>query len=79
MCNVQLLFFKRDKEFVNGRDTETGNTALHIASRQGHLVSVTHYTLLSRKYFTTHNCRHTWVSILSCNVYYYWLCNIMTT
>jgi ankyrin repeat protein len=32
-----LLFFKRDKEFVNGRDTETGNTALHIASRQGHL------------------------------------------
>ena len=40
----QLVFFKRDREFVDGRDTETGNTALHIASRHGHLVSVHHCT-----------------------------------
>jgi ankyrin repeat protein len=32
-----LLFFKSDEAFVNGRDTETGNTALHIASRHGHM------------------------------------------
>ena len=35
---VQVAFFKSDEMFVNGQDTETGNTALHIASRHGHKV-----------------------------------------
>ena len=38
----QVLFFKGDKDFVNSRDHETGNTALHLASRHGHFVSNTH-------------------------------------
>ena len=44
--SCQLVFFKRDREFVDGQDTETGNTALHIASRHGHLVSVHHCTAI---------------------------------
>lgn len=33
-----MVFFK-DKAFVNSQDHETGNSALHLASRQGNFVS----------------------------------------
>lgn len=39
------MFFKRNKEFVNGTDRETGNTALHVASRHGHQVSGALYVI----------------------------------
>ncbi|KAL5484044.1 hypothetical protein EMCRGX_G020475 [Ephydatia muelleri] len=31
-----VVFFRRNKDFVNSKDPPTGNTALHLASRYGH-------------------------------------------
>ena len=41
MCILfaQILFFHQNKQFVNCKDPETGNTALHLASRHGQFVS----------------------------------------
>lgn len=37
---LQVVFFRDNKDFVNCQDHETGNTALHLACRQGHFVSL---------------------------------------
>ncbi len=39
LSSLQLLFFHKNKPFVNFPDPESGNTALHLASRHGHIVS----------------------------------------
>jgi hypothetical protein len=33
-----VVFFKRDREFINSKESGSGNTALHFACRNGHLV-----------------------------------------
>lgn len=37
--SVQVVFFESKKSFVNCQDAMTGNTALHIAARHGHMVN----------------------------------------
>ena len=49
--HIQVVFFKFDAEFVNSVDSD-GNTALHIASRYGHLVinTYTHCMYIGLEY-----------------------------
>jgi len=43
----QVVFFESKKSFVNCQDVMTGNTALHIAARHGHMVSIVYSLIIA--------------------------------
>ena len=39
-CLLQVAFFNADKNFIKSKEHGSGNTALHMACRHGHFVSI---------------------------------------